>query len=212
MKIIEKMLVILTLSISFAFIPGTASALSKVYFTVSNVDLGVEGPYGFVEWYIDDRTAYFIVDAYESVLNGLGDNWGIDKFFFNTDLDLDEGDFELPSGWKIFMDKEAGGFGKFTIENKGTGNSRGDPIEFSINDLPEGADDGNFFFLSADPSGNGYGHFAMHVGGFDPSLNGETSAYFRDQDGISIPDASIMFLLAPSLLALALFSRKKSRT
>ena len=217
MKIIGKMAsfaIVLVVAIGLAFIPGTASALSIVNLTVSNEELGVDGIYGTVTWDVttEGENVDFIVDANESLLNGLNQNndpvtnWGIDKFYFNTtpDLDPDVFTFILPEGWDVDVTKNADGFGEFMIETAGT--PRYDPLEFSVSGFT-GAVDADFFILSADPAGNGHGHFAMHVGGFTPMLNGEGSAFFRD--GVSVPDASIMWLLGPAFIALGFFSRKK---
>jgi len=192
------LIITLVVALSGILVPSTASALSVVDFTVSNEDLGVPGPYGQVTWDVSGDTVTFIVDAYEDVLNAgdIGENFGIDKFFFNTTLDTGTFTYHLPTDWIISMAKNADGFGEFMIEV--TDPPRMDPLQFSISGLV-GATDSDFYVLSTNTAGHGNGHFAMHVGGFGTPLNGQESAYFRDGTP-SIPDPAAVFLLGSACL------------
>ena len=192
------LIITLVVALSGILVPSTASALSIVDFTVSNEDLGVDGPYGQVTWDVSGDTATFAVNAYEDILtsDGIGDNFGIDKFFFNTTLDTETFGYDLPDGWGISINKNADGFGEFMIEV--TDPPRKDPLQFSITGLGLGATDSDFYVLSTNTAGHGNGHFAMHVGGFGTPLLGQTSAYFRDTP--SIPDPAAVFLLGSACL------------
>lgn len=87
------------------------------------------------------------------------------------------------------------------------GQPRQDPLIFHITGVPSTATDEDFFILSTGMAGHGPGHFAMHVGGFDPASKGQTSAFFRD--GPSIPDPCTLFLLGSAcLLGFAALRRK----
>jgi len=196
----------LVAALSFTLLPSTATALSIVDLTVSNVDLGVPGPYGSVKWNVSGGTASFEVDAFESVLNtGGGTNFGIDKFYFNTTQDTSLFTFSLAGGWTDNDVKNADGFGRFMIEVKG--HPRQGPLKFQITGVPLAATDDDFFILSTGMAGNGPGHFAMHVRGFDPALKDQTSAFFRD--GPSIPDPCTVFLLGSACLIGLVRFRKK---
>ncbi len=138
----------------------------------------------------------------ESALNG-GSNFGLDKFFFNTDLTLTSNMFTNfdPSVWSINSETNADGFGKFTIELSDPGN-RSDHLYFDI-DYASAVSEANFKILSDDPAGNGHGNFAAHIAGF--GYNGIGSTFVRDN--VSVPELQSIYLLSITLVGVV-FSRK----
>ncbi len=154
------------------------------------------------------NTVKFVLDANQSVLTP-GTNFGIQKFGFEYDASL-TGEITitgLPAGWTVVEDKSMDGFGKFEIVNQGTGQTRTDPLSFSVttsNSFGSGGDLEQAFFKE-----NELGfHFAAHIAGFQ-SINGVTSAYFTD--GIPIPEAATILLFSSGIAAVVALRRKARR-
>lgn len=105
-----------------------------------------------------------------------GPNFGIDKFGMNSELIANEADFNtfaslyditLPQDWSCTWGGVAGELGKFELWDKGTGNSRQDPlviqiapkigavipVQFQIDSVSD--------FVELCPQGT---YFVMHVG------------------------------------------------
>jgi hypothetical protein len=197
-----------------ALLPGFSFALT-VNLDVSNVGLYdstgslVEGNFLTAYVTVSGTTANFSVDPNEAILGGTLSNYGIDQFAFNTTIDsLKIDDFSLPTGWSLTINpnRSFSIFGKFDVGTSGTGNTRYNPLVFSINNSLIISDEQ---FFDPDEDGN---TMVAHVGDIGPFTDSsgkeETSAWFSNGTQVSVPDASIFLLLGPSLLALRLFGKK----
>ena len=140
---------------------------------------------------------------------GGGKNFGMDQFFFNTDLSfLNGGMFKNwdPSTWKISTNTNADGFGVFDLKLTDPG-KRTDHLLFDI-DYIKDVTDADFFILSDSPAGHGKGHFAAHIGGFNKYVPGST--FVRDEEN-PIPEPGTMVLLGISLLTVAGYMRRMNK-
>ncbi len=131
-----------------------------------------------------------------------GDNYGIQSFAFNYSSFL-ASDFILPDGWRVQYDKNMSEAGKYDVRIMGTGNSRQDPLHFSVTGLS--LDD-----VVAD--------FAAHVAGFDLALgdcsldgcgDGITGAFFYDKDPFVVPIPSAVLLFGSGLVGLIGVARRR---
>lgn len=199
------LVVTLVSALSWAFAPSTANALF-IELKASNVDLGVtDTVFADVRWEqgADTSTVDFTVDAKEGVF-GDGSNFGIQHFGLNSNLDLTTMTFDLPTNWSASFDRNGDGFGVFDVLLSGRGNSRQDPLLFSVTRVggllltPE-----DFEFPSDLPAGNGQSQFVAHIAGWGTELNGQTSAWF------GVPEPATMLLLGSALLGLGLLGRRK---
>jgi hypothetical protein len=76
----------------------------------------------------------FIVETQSALSDTAGGNFGIASFGFNLDsaIDLSGDDFLLPDKWKVQFDKGMSEAGKFDVRLLGTGQTRQDPLQFSV--------------------------------------------------------------------------------
>jgi hypothetical protein len=170
--------------------------------TQSNVALGVSGDFVSVTISVTGDTATFTVIANTSLLNA-GSNFGIDRFGFNTAIcDITPVEISLQSGWSVRTNRNESSCGTFDFEYKGAGNSRAQPLVFSITD-PDIASASQFYEANA----SGYS-FVAEVAGFSP-LNGQTSAFFADNPDhpVKVSEPSGIFLLSSGLAGLAVFKK-----
>ena len=130
----------------------------------------------------------FTVSALTAPDSVAGNNYGIQKFSFNTihpraDFAANGSNFILPDGWGLSNGGNAGGFGKFDIKLGTTGSHRLDSLSFAITNIAgDGAVD--YFALSDGNAGEGNFFFAVHLAGFDASqTNGISSSWFAGASG-----------------------------
>lgn len=176
----------------------------------SNVDLGITGNFASVGINVNvtEHTATFTVDANQALLV-TGSNFGIDKFFFNTNLSsITAADFTTQSNWSVITRSNgvnASSFGTFDFEYKGKGNSRVDPLTFTVSDhnITSALD-----FYQANSDGS---HFVAHIAGFD-ALNGQTSAFFSDGPvaPAPVPEPSTFILFGAGLTGIIFLKRKSA--
>lgn len=146
----------------------------------------------------------FQVDVLSGAFPNPGENFGMDKFFFNyDDINLDVKMSNIvnldPSTWSVHLDKNAGGgFGKFEIQTKGNGNSRTELLTFSITDVDN---DNPWTYAIGNPD-EGTEFFAAHVGDFD----GQESAQFAGSTLVPIP--STVWIFGAGLIGLVGIRRK----
>lgn len=76
----------------------------------------------------------FTVESQHALGDKAGSNFGLASFGFNlaSGVELSKDDFLLPEKWKIQFNKGMSEAGKFDIRLLGTGQTRQDPLQFSI--------------------------------------------------------------------------------
>lgn len=133
-----------------------------------------------------------------------GDNFGMDKFFFNYEGSAVIGAqnivIENPDTWKVKYDKKAGIYGPFEILMKGKKNSRTDRLNFSIVDI-----EGDY------PSDYATGEpfFAAHVAGF--SCGRKTAGKFAGPSSAPTPTPIPASALLMGTGLLGLLGLRRSR-
>ena len=175
--------------------PGGAIA-SPIYLSQSN-ELPDGLAYATVNIVFENNKAQFEVDVNKKLFSGTGDNFGIDKFYFNTNLDLTEDDFDIDGGGKVSGLKNVAYFGRFNYELKIQ--PRVDPLLFTIEFQEISIE--NFIANDQDYT------FAAHIADFTFPDSGEESAFFAD--GAPVPEPATMLLLGAGLIGIAGVGRKK---
>jgi len=149
----------------------------------------------------------FLVEVTTSAFTPVGDNFGMDKFYFNINKALSVTAANIvdidPASWVINTNKNAGGgFGFFDFETKGAGNSRTLTLSFSIaNVLGDTIAD----YARGDVEDGGE-FFSAHIGGFGE--DGELSTKVAGSSPVPVPAA--VWLLGSALGGLGFMSRKRT--
>jgi hypothetical protein len=200
------------LSAVFLSIPLFSQAASVTYVLDQSNEEGrfPDGtPYAQVT--INDDTPNelrFVVDLLPVLLSQAGSNLGIQAFGFNVtgnsglnDANNSNSQWTLPSSWRARVappNNQLDGFGRFDVSIEGNGNSRREPLQFSILNSSLTLD--RFAELSTGNAGQGNVFFAAHIAGFkNPS---PTSAYFGGSSEVPLPAAAWLFGLALTGLGL----------
>lgn len=137
-------------------------------------------PYGTVTLAADSGAGKvtFTVDAFTPAIYGtIGKNFGIQTFGFNYDTSivgaLTAADFDLPSGWSFGGSGTLSAFGLYLVNVDGTGNSRQDPLVFSVKNLTAAEAVEANFIVNGAGGAQGTFPFAAHVAGFESGLLGD---------------------------------------
>lgn len=111
----------------------------------------------------------FTVEALQPLLDLAGNHFGIQKFAFNIldGVGAEASDVNaLPEHWWVRNGGRMDGFGRYDITLQGTGNSRQDPLTFSITGVDLDTIQ-SYVDLSTGLSPQGFSLFAVHVAGFN---------------------------------------------
>jgi hypothetical protein len=188
---------------------GMTQAASVSYFLDQVNDPALADGVNYLMVTVDDEGAAGAINFTVEALGVLGEdsNFGIQTFGFNGDA-LGSSNLTLPGGWTFSNDQNISVFGNFTNYLQGTGDSRQDPLAFSIVGV-----DGDVIsdYLS---EGAGGMLFATHLAGFT-EVNGITSAHFAgNTDGLVPPSAvplpAAVWLLGSGLVGLGVTGRRKA--
>ncbi|MGD8631539.1 MAG: hypothetical protein PVG72_12540 [Gammaproteobacteria bacterium] len=132
----------------------------------------------------------FTVETQSALSDIAGGNFGIASFALNivSAMDLSGDDFLLPDRWKVQFDKGMSEAGKFDVRLLGTGQTRQDPLQFSI------------LGLELDDIIPG---FASHTPGFTGEYGSASSAFFYGDTMVAaIPVPAAFWLFGSGMLLL----------
>jgi hypothetical protein len=189
------------------------------YLSVTIDDLGGIGPNG------GDAIITFTVTPVLGAF-AVGSNFGIQTFAFNiadgtvlSDSSTAPFEWILPdSNWSGEVappDNTIDGFGTFDVSVSDGGQSRQDPLVFSID--VSGDSISSYAIASSGNAGEGNAWFAAHVAGFTTGVNDAdgneiTSAFFGGGDGVippaEVPEPISGALVGTALLGLVAIRRK----
>ncbi|MCK4707388.1 MAG: VPLPA-CTERM sorting domain-containing protein [Gammaproteobacteria bacterium] len=193
---LKKIFISLALMVSIYALPAGAASVSYFMDQSNALPDGVN----YLQVTISDRDGVegiidFTVETLPVFNFNDGSNFGITAFGFNGDL-LTADNISLPDGWSFSSDQNRSGFGNFINFTSGTGNSREDPLKFSIigDDI------------------NSYTGFTAHVAGFITSDEDLTSDWFGGSVSTStVPVPAAVWLFGSGLLGLIGVARRRSK-
>ncbi len=131
----------------------------------------------------------FLVETQPALSDMAGHNFGIASFGFNfeTAMELSQDDFVLPEKWKVHFDRRMSEAGRFDVRLLGTGQTRQDPLQFSVVGL--GLDD-------IIPG------FASHTTGFVGSHNATGTFFYGNTAVSAVPVPAAFWLFGSGMLML----------
>lgn len=212
-------------------VPKASAAFAlQSTFTFDQSNTYASDNYGTIEVWTDPTAGMvkFVVDAFVvQPLYGTTQNFGIQQFGFNTDLNILATNIVTTDlvgtnlNWSVGFNQQIDGFGSFTVNDAGTGNSRGDPIVVTISGLTEAqATLAHFEFKSVGPQqGQTEVYFVAHVAGFDngrlshyigASLPGDPPDDDEDTDSV-VPEPSTIVLALTGVFGLGLTRLRRHR-
>jgi hypothetical protein len=202
MKTLNRTLAIAAASLIAAIAPITAGAASvSVFLNLSNESVQFPSDTNYLKVTISegaDGAIDFLVETTDALKSIADSNFGIQSFSLNFgDTGATAMNLALPDGWTAKKEpSNESVFGKFDVQIAGTGNSRLDPLEFSILGI-EGDTPTDYLAELYEGRLLSSG-FAAHVAGF--SLIGEkgrrlTSAQFGGNAPVVPLPASAWFML-----------------
>lgn len=188
---------------AFASAPAFAVSVSY-YLDQSNINAS---PYpdgqNYLQVTISDNVngnIDFLVQTLAPLSSYAGSNYGIDAFGFNTALSISLANITgLPAGWSVQTTQNMDGFGNFIDVVNGAGQSRVDPLMFSITGI-SGDTPMDYVMLSTGNAGQGHVDFAAHVGGLNTQITG---GYFGGSAPVPEADTYAMLLAGLSLVGFA---------
>jgi hypothetical protein len=145
----------------------------------------------------------FLVETQSALNTTAGSNFGIASFGFNlaTGVELSDDNFLLPDKWKVQFNKGMSEAGKFDVRILGTGQTRQDPLQFSV--------------LGLDLEDIIPG-FASHAAGFElehcglDGKHGISSAFFYGDRRVSeVPVPAAFWLFGSGMLLLGRVSTRR---
>lgn len=154
----------------------------------------------------------FLVEMNTDAFDDLGvdtylfGNFGMQDFFFNSSVELSADNiiYNDPVEWNFLTDREynaGGGFGKFGLEYSGTGDTRADPLSFTIRALYDNV------YTYALENDEGYA-FASHIADFDGPGDITSGKFSTSLSPVPIPAAGWLF--GSALLGFVGFARRRS--
>lgn len=204
---ISRVVAAVTLFAVFGSAPAFAMSVSY-YLNQSNIDAS---PYldgqNYLQVTISDNAngnIDFLVQTLASLSSYTGSNYGISSFGFNTTKNVSLANISgQPAGWGLQTTQNQDGFGKFAVVVNGTGQSRVDPLMFSITGI-SGDTPMDYVMLSTGNAGQGNVDFAAHVAGLNTQT---TSGYFGGS--APVPEANTYAMLLAGLGLVGFAARRK---
>jgi hypothetical protein len=131
----------------------------------------------------------FLVETQSALSDTAGSNFGIASFGFNLadGVELTVDDFLLPDKWKVQFSKGMSEAGKFDVRILGTGQTRQDPLQFSILGLE---------FGDVIPG------FASHTAGFMEAGKVSSAFFHGDRLVSAVPVPAAFWLFGSGMLVL----------